>query len=119
MFIDDVIKATWLGIERPEATGQVFNVGTGVATTVSEVAALLISLYNTDTQVNVTGNYRLGDIRHNYADLSKIKQLLGFKPCVSFADGLRQFTDWVNTQSVTNSRYDESIKEMKEKGLMK
>lgn len=119
VFIDDVIKATWLGIERPEATGQVFNVGTGVATTVSEVAALLISLYNTDTQVNVTGNYRLGDIRHNYADLSKIKQLLGFKPCVSFADGLRQFTDWVNTQSVTNSRYDESIKEMKEKGLMK
>lgn len=119
VFIDDVIKATWLGIERPEAAGQVFNVGTGVATTVSEVATLLIRLYAADTLVKITGNYRLGDIRHNYADLSKIKGLLGFEPEVSFANGLRMFTDWVNTQSVTNSRYDESIKEMKEKGLMK
>ncbi len=119
VFISDVVKATWLGIENPEAAGQVFNVGTGVPTTVSEVAALLIRLYNAETPVKVSGNYRLGDIRHNYADLTKIKQLLGFAPAVTFADGLSRFADWVNTQSVTSSRYDESIKEMKEKGLMK
>ncbi|MBK6935737.1 MAG: NAD-dependent epimerase/dehydratase family protein [Chitinophagaceae bacterium] len=119
VFISDVVKATWLGIEKPEAAVQVFNVGTGVATTVSEVASLLIKLYNAETTVKISGNYRLGDIRHNYADLSKIRRRLDFEPGVNFADGLRQFTDWVNTQSIVDSRYDESIKEMKEKGLMK
>lgn len=119
VFITDVIRATFLGIEKDEANGQVFNVGTGIPTTVQEVAEGLIQLYGKDVPVNISGNYRLGDIRHNYADLKKIQQLLGFRPAVSFAEGLRQFTGWVKAQEVKASRYDESIAEMKAKGLMK
>ncbi len=119
VFISDVIRATALGIEKEEANGQVFNVGTGIPTTVLEVAEGLISLYGKQVPVSVSGNYRLGDIRHNYADLSKIENLLGFRPAVSFSDGLRQFTGWVKAQEVQASRYDESIAEMKAKGLMK
>jgi dTDP-L-rhamnose 4-epimerase len=84
-----------------------------------EVAQLLVNNYETEIELQVTGNYRLGDIRHNFADISKITRLLGFKPSISFADGLKRFTDWVNKQSVQTSRYDESVREMKEKGLMK
>ncbi len=119
VFIDDVIKATALGISKDEANGEIFNVGTGVATTVMEVANLLTKYYGQDVPIQVTGNYRLGDIRHNYADLSKIERVLGFRPSVSFSNGLKQFTEWVNNQRIEESRYEESIQEMKEKGLLK
>ena len=119
VFISDVIHATYLGIEKEEANGQVFNVGTGVPTTVLEVAEGLIRLYGKEVPVTISGNYRLGDIRHNYADLKKIESLLGFSPSVSFAEGLQQFTAWVKAQEVQTSRYEESIAEMKAKGLMK
>ena len=119
VFITDVIRATFLGIEKEEANGQVFNVGTGIPTTVLEVAEGLIALYGKEVPVKVSGNYRLGDIRHNYADMKKTAGLLGFTPAVSFSEGLRQFTEWVTAQGVKTSRYDESIAEMKAKGLMK
>ncbi len=119
VYIDDVVTATILGMEKEEANGQVFNVGTGVPTTVMEVAQSLVRNYGIDAPIHITGNYRLGDIRHNYADTSKIENLLGFKPAVSFQQGLKHFTDWVRQQSIGESRYEESIREMKEKGLMK
>jgi len=119
VFIDDVVRATVLGIERDEANNEVFNVGSGVPVSVTEVARSLVRSYGIESELRVTGNYRLGDIRHNYADISKIERLLGFKPSVSFTEGLKKFTDWVNKQSIYESRFDESVKEMKEKGLMK
>jgi dTDP-L-rhamnose 4-epimerase len=119
VFISDVINATYLGIVHEAAAGQVFNVGTGVATTVQEVATLLLNYYNVNVPLQITGNYRLGDIRHNLADISKIKKALDFTPAVTFNEGLKKFTDWVNTQQIGSSRYDDSIKEMKAKGLMK
>jgi len=119
VFIDDVVNATFLGMEKDEANGQVFNVGTGVATTVGEVASLLVEYYNTQVPIQISGNYRLGDIRHNYADISRIERMLGFKPSVDFKTGLKKFTEWVNGQEVQSSKYEESIREMKAKGLFK
>lgn len=101
------------------ANGQVFNVGTGVATTVLEVATLLADYYNEQVPITVTGNYRLGDIRHNLADMTKIEKLLSFRPGVTFKNGLKKFTDWVSLQQIQSSKYEESITEMKAKGLLK
>jgi len=119
VFIEDVVAATILGLEKEEANGEVFNVGTGEATDVITVADELIKNYGSETKVNITGNYRLGDIRHNYADLTKIKSLLDFIPKNNFKTGIKKFTDWVLTQEVKESKYDESISEMKKKGLFK
>ena len=119
VFIEDVVAATILGLEKAEANGEVFNVGTGEATDVLTVADELIKNYGSNTKVNITGNYRLGDIRHNYADLTKIRSLLGFTPKYNFEIGIKEFTTWVLTQEVKESRYEESIAEMKEKGLFK
>lgn len=119
VFIDDVVDATILGLEKKEANDQVFNVGTGEATDVMTVAQQLMENYGLDVPVKISGNYRLGDIRHNYADLNKIKDLLGFVPKVTFTEGLRKFTEWVNTQSVQEDNYQKSIDEMKAKGLYK
>jgi dTDP-L-rhamnose 4-epimerase len=119
VFIDDVVAATYLGIENKNASGEVFNVGTGVATSVIEVASLLKKYYDVEVPLHITGNYRIGDIRHNLADISKIKRMLGFAPQVNFEEGLRHFTNWVNTQQIGESKYDTSIEEMKTKGLLK
>lgn len=119
VFINDVVDATVLGIEKETANNQVFNVGTGVATDVITVATELSKNYGIQVPITISGNYRLGDIRHNYADITKARQLLGFEPKISFKEGLRQFTDWVNTQEVEEDKYQQSIEEMKAKGLYK
>lgn len=119
VFIDDVVAATILGIESDNANGEVFNVGTGVATDVMTVANTLIQNYGVEVPVTVSGNYRLGDIRHNYADLTKIKNTLGFDPKFSFAEGIKLFTQWVNGQQIEKDNYAKSIEEMKSRGLLK
>lgn len=119
VFIDDVVEATILGLEKEEANNQVFNVGTGIPTNVITVANELVKNYGVSVPISISGNYRLGDIRHNYADLTKINKLLGFVPKVTFESGLKKFTDWVNTQAVQADNYQKSIDEMKEKGLYK
>lgn len=119
VFIDDVVKATILGIEKEEANFEVFNVGFGKGTTVIEVAESLKRLYNSNIEIKVTGNFRLGDIRHNYADLSKIKEKLNFQPQYDFQKGAEIFTKWVNSQEVQTDNYEKSIEEMKAKGLYK
>ena len=119
VFISDVVDTTVLGIEKETANNQVFNVGTGVATDVITVATELSNNYGIQVPITISGNYRLGDIRHNYADITKARQLLGFEPKISFKEGLKQFTDWVNTQEVEEDKYQQSIDEMKAKGLYK
>lgn len=119
VYIDDVVDATVLGIEKEEANGQVFNVGTGMAIDVVTVTDELMNNYDLKVPVNISGNYRLGDIRHNYADITKLENLLGFKPKVSFSEGIKKFTAWVNMQQIQVDKYSESIKEMKERGLYK
>lgn len=119
VYIDDVVDATILGLEVPEANGHVFNIGTGVATDVLTVAKTLCDKYGVDVPVIVSGNYRLGDIRHNYADISLARDILGFIPHWTFERGIEQFTKWVNEQDVQEDNYEASIEEMKNKGLYK
>ena len=119
VYIDDVVDATILGLEVPEANGYVFNVGTGVATNVLTVANTLCEKYGINVPITVSGNYRLGDIRHNYADISLARNILGFEPKWSFSDGIAQFCKWVDKQDVQEDKYEASIEEMKAKGLYK
>lgn len=117
VYIDDVVDAIVLGIESKE--GGVFNVGSGELTDVTTVAKTLIQKYKTDVELHVSGNYRLGDIRSNIADLGDISRRLGYEPKVTFVEGISKFVDWVESQDVEEDRYDKSILEMKEKGLFK
>lgn len=119
VYIDDVVDATILGIEKEEANGHVFNVGTGIPTDVLTVAKTLIEKYGKEVPVTVSGNYRLGDIRHNYADITAARTILGFEPQWSFSDGIEEFVKWVNGQKIQEDKYEASIEEMKRKGLYK
>jgi dTDP-L-rhamnose 4-epimerase len=119
VYIDDGVDATILGIEKDEANYEVFNVGSGQAIDVNMVSDTLAKAYDSNSKIVISGNYRLGDIRDNYADLSKIREKLGFEPKVSFKDGIIKFVKWVNLQEVSEDKYMQSIEEMKEKGLYK
>jgi dTDP-L-rhamnose 4-epimerase len=117
VYIDDVVEATRLALLSPEADHQVFNVGAGVATDVMTVARTLREAYGIEVPIEVTGNYRLGDIRHNFADLTLIREKLGFEPQVSFTEGVRRFTAWVLQQEKAEDTYQRSIDEMRSRGL--
>ena len=79
----------------------------------------MIAAYDKEVPMTITGNFRLGDIRHNYADLTKIRQKLGFEPKFSFEDGIKKFSNWVLQQEIQKDRLTESLNEMKAKGLLK
>lgn len=119
VYIDDIVDATILGLSVPGVSGHAFNVGTGVATDVLTVANTLKKYYKSEVPITVSGNYRLGDIRHNYADITKARTLLGFEPKWTFEKGIEQFCKWVDHQPIQEDRYELSIEEMKEKGLYK
>ena len=119
VYIDDVAEATFLAAIRPEAAGGVFNVGSGVATTVNEVVHALFSAFGARVPMRVSGNYRLGDIRHNIADTSRAASVLGFEPTVPFAVGVKRFVEWVLTQPIEGDDYRRSLDEMASRNLLK
>ena len=119
IYIDDVVRSTILSIEKDECNGEILNIGSGSPVTVNEVAKLLKNLYNSQSKITINGKYRLGDIRHNFADISKANKLLGFYPETSFEQGIKNFADWVQNQDIYEDNYEKSLKELDEKGFIK
>ncbi len=119
VFIDDVVEATCLALFRPEAAGEVFGIGSGVATDVLTVANTLVRRYRREVPVMVTGAFRVGDIRHNFADLSKARRLLGYEPRVGFEQGIENFARWVEAQEIAEDTYERSIRELEVRGLFR
>lgn len=118
VYIDDVVNATQLALFSPRADGQVFGIGSGTPTTVLTAARTLAASYGREVPIQVTGAFRLGDIRHNVADLAKARDFLGFAPATSFELGISRFVQWVMTQPLQPDGYDKSLRELKDKGLM-
>jgi len=119
VYIDDVVEASILGMEKEEANFRIYNVGSGKKISVNDVVSKLLEQYNIEAKIDISGNFRLGDIRHNYADLTKIEEELGYKPKVSFEEGIKNFCKWVNSQEIKKDEYSKSFQEMKDKGLLK
>jgi dTDP-L-rhamnose 4-epimerase len=119
VYIDDAVEATMRAIEYAEPLVDVFNVGSGVATDVLTIAKTLRRYLGGAAEINVSGQYRVGDIRHNVADLTKVNQVLGFSPSVSIDEGLGRFVDWVKGERTQSDRYEESLEELRAKGLFK
>lgn len=119
VYIDDVVAATARAVSHPDAAGHVFNVGSGVATTVTEVVDTLFRCFDARVPARVTGAYRLGDIRHNVADIRRLSDVLGFVPAVAFEDGVQRFVDWARTEPVEAGAYRRSLEEMASRSLLK
>jgi dTDP-L-rhamnose 4-epimerase len=115
--VRDVALACRLALETEEANGQVFNVGSGNNYTISEIAARLAAVMDkTELLPQVTGKYRVGDIRHCYADISLAKEVLGFYPQVEFNNGLEELAAWLEGQ-IAYDRVNEASNELAARGL--
>ncbi|WP_332020168.1 SDR family NAD(P)-dependent oxidoreductase [Kaistella sp.] len=117
--IEDTVEATFRSLKNDLANNEIMNVGTGKPTSVLSVAKMLVKMYGKHEKINVSGDFRIGDIRHNFADLSKMKRILDFEPKVSFEQGISDFTDWVLKQPVHENNFQNSLIEMKQKGFLK
>jgi dTDP-L-rhamnose 4-epimerase len=119
VFVDDAVDATILGIVSPQAANQVFNVGSGRPVSVRTVAETLSRQLGIRVPITVSGNFRVGDIRHNYACMAKIGRLLGFAAQCDFEAGIARFCAWARAAGSTDNHYETSLTEMRNKGLLK
>ena len=117
--VSDVVRAITTALDADLPPFTIANVGSGLATSVLEVAKLLRQLLGSSSELNISGNFRIGDIRHCYADLSHTRALLGFAPAVSMESGLRAFCNWVLTQPVLEDRSAQALQELTRAGLGK
>lgn len=119
VYIDDVAEATARSIDYPGNFVGALNVGSGQATSVVTVARAIKEFFDSKSSIKVTGAYRAGDIRHNVADVARIKQVLDFVPGVSFNEGLYNFLSWASGQAPEDKvAYTRSVEELSARGLM-
>jgi dTDP-L-rhamnose 4-epimerase len=115
--VHDVARACLLALEKPAAAYGVFNVGSGHAATVREVARRMAEvLGKPQIRPEVTGKYRMGDIRHCFADISHARKVLGYEPQVPFSRGLTELADWLRGQIATD-RVAQMRAELEARGL--
>lgn len=116
--VRDVARACRLAMEVPEAAGEVFNVSSGSPMSVLDVASrLATALGRTDVEPQVTQGYRVGDIRHCFADVEKVRRVLGFEPRVPFEEGLAELASWLEGQ-VADDHVDQARDELLARGLV-
>lgn len=115
--VHDVVRMCMLALTRPEAAGHAFNVGSGQAYTVLEIAERMADvLGKKGLQPQITGRYRMGDIRHCFADISLARTLLGYKPRVTLEEGLRELAGWLEGR-IALDRVAEASAELAARGL--
>jgi dTDP-L-rhamnose 4-epimerase len=116
--VKDIVQGCLLSLENPAANYQVYNVGTGRSTSVLQMAAHLSAQLKINIQPKVLNQFRAGDIRYCYADISKISRDLGFKPQIKIEDGIKDLTSWVAIQT-GKDRVQKAVVELHKFGLVK
>jgi dTDP-L-rhamnose 4-epimerase len=97
--VEDVARAFRLALERPDANGEIINIGSGVSVSIEETAlALARAMDRPDIKPLITRKARSGDIRHCFADISQARRLLGFAPTRDFGNSLDELAGWVAEQ---------------------
>ena len=121
IYVSDIVQALLLSMDHPSAKNEIFNVGTGQPVSILQVANVLREKINPALKVNITNDFRAGDVRHITSDITKIKGKLGFLPQYSFETGIDKLLEWVieqhkDKQVEDKSRMAKSI--LQQKGLM-
>jgi dTDP-L-rhamnose 4-epimerase len=119
VYIDDVVEATVRSVSHAQPFVGALNVGSGQATTVRTVAEEIKAFFGSSSEISVTGAFRMGDIRHNIADMTECERVLGRLPGVAFREGLGNFLAWASGQAPQDkAAYLRSVDELAARGLM-
>jgi dTDP-L-rhamnose 4-epimerase len=114
--VEDVAQACRLALESDRANGLTFNIGSGRSYSVREVASAMAQALGSSLEPEITGEYRVGDIRHCFADITQAQSVLGYTPRIELVDGLRRMTQWLSTQ-VPIDRVARAREELQQRGL--
>jgi dTDP-L-rhamnose 4-epimerase len=115
--VHDIIQACLLALESDAANQQVFNVGSGKNFSINEIARKMGKLLNrAELTPQVTGDYRVGDIRHCFADIGKAQKRLGYQPQITLDDGLAELAEWLRDQRA-DDQVDAMRRELANRGL--
>jgi len=119
VFIEDVVESIIMSVEHKNPKTDIFNVGSGTRTKILDLANILKKELTSRSNILVSGNYRIGDIRHNLADIKKIKSEMGFCPKISLHTGLQRFIEWAYREKYEENNFSKTLVEMKKVGMLK
>jgi dTDP-L-rhamnose 4-epimerase len=115
--VHDIARACRLALQTADAAGETFNIGSGRPRTVRDIAAKLAKVVGKENiPPEILGKYRVGDIRHCYADISKAQRVLGYAPEVQLEDGLVELSSWLASQAAVD-RVAQASAELSARGL--
>ncbi|CAN5819176.1 SDR family NAD(P)-dependent oxidoreductase [soil metagenome] len=115
--VHDVVRSLMLAGEREEAVGQTLNVGSGRAITVRTMAETLARVLDVNIEPEITGRYRVGDIRHCFADIGLAREKLGYGPEVSLEEGMSELVEWLQEQEPPDDSAGRHAEELAARGL--
>jgi dTDP-L-rhamnose 4-epimerase len=118
IYAEDVARAYSMALTNENVNGKALNLGSGQSISIAEIAQTIARLLKKAIAPTVTANFREGDIRHCFADITLIKELLGWQPQFTFEQGMQQLIDWLSTQGEENGQ-TEAYEALKQKGLLK
>ena len=116
--VKDVTAAFVAALESDKALWDIYNVGSGSSITVREMAGLLARLLHKNIAPSMLNKYRVGDIRHCFGDISKIKADLGFEPRRELETGMEELISWVASVKPPVDRTEQSLNELQGSGLV-
>ncbi|OGM33511.1 nucleoside-diphosphate-sugar epimerase [Candidatus Woesebacteria bacterium RIFCSPHIGHO2_02_FULL_38_9] len=115
--VHDIAKANLFALESEKANGEIFNVGSGERIQIKQIAEILANKLNVGIKPDITGKFRVGDVRHCFSDINKIERLLNFKPSISFEFGVDELINWSAGEKIID-KFDEAVKELKSRKLV-
>jgi UDP-glucose 4-epimerase len=107
-FVKDVVQANLLCLEKPIKGGEIFNIGSNRRTSLNQLAQLICSLAGKEGIKQVYGPARPGDVKHSYADISKISSTLGYKPMWPLESGLKEVFAWLRSNPAGSNSFPSS-----------
>lgn len=114
--VSDIVQGVLSALESEQAPGHAINLGTGRSTSVARVAEVLAEGIGIEVEAELNGQYRAGDIRHCYADISLAQRLLDYAPKVSFERGMGALVEWLGNQRAVD-RVEHATSELAARGL--
>jgi dTDP-L-rhamnose 4-epimerase len=116
--VSDIVQGNLLAMERTDVADAIFNIGTGRPLTVLAVAQAVCQALVPGIQPVIAGQFRAGDIRHCYADISQARRQLSYEPRLSFEAGLADLLSWVRGQTATDT-FEQAHQELRHHGLLR
>jgi len=115
--VHDIVQANLLALSSPGGDGMALNVGSGTPVTVHQIATEIASMLGVEIPFEISGQCRAGDIRHCYADISKISRTLGFVPSVQLRQGMAELVGWLGSQQAQDHT-EEAMRHLAVRGLV-